>query len=287
MPTDPAQTLRPGKGADAENGADQGDQIREELPGVARPSGQGPPEGPNDLTIEQLAAESGMTVRNIRSHRARGLLPAPEVRERVGFYGEEHLTRLRLIQDLQADGFNLRGIERLLEQTPATQQFLNFKRALSTPLAGEQPQVYSREELADRFGATDSPEVLDRAMKAGALVPIGDDRFEARAPSLLEAAEQVLAQGVPIEHAVIVIDKVRKSCEEVAKTFVRLFLEDVWKPFESAGYPEDRWPEIVESLEQLRPISMQVLAAIYGMTMSDETDRAFGKELERLSKSKR
>ena len=31
----------------------------------------------NALTIEQLAAESGMTVRNIRAHRARGLLPAP------------------------------------------------------------------------------------------------------------------------------------------------------------------------------------------------------------------
>ena len=57
----------------------------------------------NDLTIEQLAAESGMTVRNIRSHRARGLLPAPEVRDRVGYYGPQHLTRLRMILELQAD----------------------------------------------------------------------------------------------------------------------------------------------------------------------------------------
>src|SRR5437762_13257751 len=71
----------------------------------------------HDLTIEQLAAESGMTVRNIRSHRARGLLPAPEVRDRVGYYGPQHVTRLRLIQELQAEGFNLKGIERLLEQS--------------------------------------------------------------------------------------------------------------------------------------------------------------------------
>ena len=71
----------------------------------------------NRLTIEQLAAESGMTVRNIRAHRARGLLPAPEVRERVGYYGPEHLARLRLITRMQADGFNLRAISRLLEQT--------------------------------------------------------------------------------------------------------------------------------------------------------------------------
>src|SRR5277367_533656 len=67
-----------------------------------------------DLTIEQLAAEVGMSVRNIRNHHSRGLLPAPEVRARVGYYGAEDVARLRLILDMQADGFNLAAIERLL-----------------------------------------------------------------------------------------------------------------------------------------------------------------------------
>src|ERR1700677_2489430 len=67
-----------------------------------------------DLTIEQLAAEVGMSVRNIRNHHTRGLLPPPEVRARVGYYNSEHVARLRLILDLQADGFNLAAIERLL-----------------------------------------------------------------------------------------------------------------------------------------------------------------------------
>ena len=44
------------------------------------------------MTIEQLSARSGFTVRNIRSHGARGLLPAPEVRDRIGYYGSEHLN---------------------------------------------------------------------------------------------------------------------------------------------------------------------------------------------------
>src|ERR1700712_2680900 len=67
-----------------------------------------------DLTVEQLAAEVGMSVRNIRNHHTRGLLPPPEVRARVGYYNAEHVARLRLILDLQADGFNLASIERLL-----------------------------------------------------------------------------------------------------------------------------------------------------------------------------
>ena len=50
------------------------------------------------FTIDELAREAGMTVRNVRSHHARGLLPPPEVRGRTGFYGTEHVERLRLIQ---------------------------------------------------------------------------------------------------------------------------------------------------------------------------------------------
>ena len=55
-----------------------------------------------------------MSVRNIRNHHSRGLLAPPEVRARVGYYNADHVARLRLIQDLQADGFNLAAIERLL-----------------------------------------------------------------------------------------------------------------------------------------------------------------------------
>src|SRR5918992_3436850 len=241
----------------------------------------------NTLTIEELSAQTGMTVRNIRSHRARGLLPAPEVRDRIGYYGPEHVSRLRMIQELQAEGFNLKGIERLLEQSPGpAEQFLSFKRALGASFETEEPQAFTRQELADRFG-DDTGDALKQGIASGALVPIGDDRFEARVPSLLDAAEGVLAQGVPLGHALAVLSKVQDRCRGVAREFVRLFLEDVWKPFEEAGYPDERWPEVRASLDQLRPLSAQALMGIYQMTMSDEVDAAFGKQLERLSKGKK
>jgi DNA-binding transcriptional MerR regulator len=192
-----------------------------------------------------------------------------------------------MIQELQAEGFNLKGIERLLEQSPGpAEQFLSFKRALGASFETEEPQTFTREELTDRFGAEDD-EALKRAIEAGALVPIGDDRFEARVPSLLDAAEGVLAQGVPLDHALAVLSKVQDRCKAVAREFVRLFLQDVWRPFEQAGYPEERWPEVRASLDQLRPLSAQALMGIYQITMSDEVDAAFGKQLERLSKGKK
>ncbi len=38
------------------------------------------------MTIRELAERTGMTVRNIRAHQTRGLLPPPVVRGRTGYY---------------------------------------------------------------------------------------------------------------------------------------------------------------------------------------------------------
>ena len=72
----------------------------------------------DEYTIDRLAQASGVTVRNIRAHQSRGLLPPPEVRGRTGFYSQEHVARLQLINEMQADGFNLNAIKRILDGMP-------------------------------------------------------------------------------------------------------------------------------------------------------------------------
>jgi DNA-binding transcriptional MerR regulator len=241
------------------------------------------------LTIEQLSAQSGMTVRNIRAHRARGLLPAPEVRDRVGYYGSEHLARLQLIQEMQADGFNLRAIQRLLEETHGQpEQLRSLRDAVHAPFETEQPQVFTLAELEARFGGEGADtRLLVRAEKIGLLVALGNDRYEAPMPSLLDAAEEVVRRGVPLGHALTVTGKVREQCRVVAREYVKLFLEDLWKPFAQAGYPQERWAEVTESIERLRPVSSRALLASYQLTMSQEVEAAFGRELERLTKGRR
>src|ERR1017187_4018101 len=113
-----------------------------------------------DLTIQQLAAEVGVSGRNIRNHPSRGLLPAPEVRARVGFYGADHVARLRLILDLQADGFNLASIERLLSGSDGlAERLLGLRHAVTTPFEAETPEVLTAEELQDRFGDVDAKDI--------------------------------------------------------------------------------------------------------------------------------
>ena len=70
--------------------------------------------GTSELTIDQLAQRTGMSARNIRAHQSRGLLAPPTLRGRTGYYNDEHVARIELIQRLQADGFHtilLWGVE--------------------------------------------------------------------------------------------------------------------------------------------------------------------------------
>src|ERR671937_3180458 len=93
-----------------------------------------------ELTIDELARATGMTVRNIRAHQSRGLLPPPDVRGRTGYYGPEHVARLELISEMQAEGFNLKAIKRLLEASlGSAQELLGFTRALMAPFEQEEP----------------------------------------------------------------------------------------------------------------------------------------------------
>src|SRR3954449_7045433 len=110
-----------------------------------------------ELTIEQLAHETGMTVRNIRAHQSRGLLPPPEVRARTGFYGPEHVARIELIRELQSEGFNLESIRRLLNGSGGvSEEMLRFTRALREPFEDEEPQIVDAAELGERW-RTDDP----------------------------------------------------------------------------------------------------------------------------------
>ena len=246
-----------------------------------------PAESEHPFTIEELAAETGFTVRNIRSHRARGLLQAPAVRDRIGYYGQEHVARLKLVRQLQDEGFNLAAIKRVVERAPASSdQILNAIQMVQQPFETEDSQVFTREELRERFTVEDPESLLRKASDAGVLIPLGEERFEAPAPSLLDVAEELVALGVPLHHGLAVVGKVRDSSRTIAKAFVRLFVDDVVKPFEAEGLPPERWPEIAQAIERLRPMSAQVVLSVYRMTMSDEVDREAPRVFERLTKGK-
>ena len=67
-----------------------------------------------EYTIDELAREAGTTVRSLRVYHERGVLPPPRVKGRTGFYGAEHLNRVRSSSRLLDRGIKLNGIKELL-----------------------------------------------------------------------------------------------------------------------------------------------------------------------------
>src|SRR5918997_228350 len=176
-----------------------------------------------ELTIDELARETGMTVRNIRAHQSRGLLPPPAVRARTGYYGADHLARLRLIQELQGNGYNLAAIKDLVNRSQgAPQEALAFARALLTPFEDERPEIIEAAELAERFAGPDGdPKALRRAEKLGIIVPLGEGRYEVPSPTLLRAGETLMGLGIPLDKALDVIEGVARQADSVADAFVK------------------------------------------------------------------
>jgi DNA-binding transcriptional MerR regulator len=238
------------------------------------------------LTIEQLAAATGMSVRNIRAHQARGLLDPPDVRMRVGYYGPEHVAQLRMIRELQDDGFNLTGIKRLLEDgTGTAERLLTFKQALTAPVGAERAQKLTLAELGRRFrvSAAEAPGVLATAERLGVLRPIGEGVYEVPSPSLLALAEEVVARGIAVDSALEILEEIERHCDAVSRSFVELFLQEVWKPFAQADMPSERWPEIEQAVERLRPIASEALIAIFQQRLGTEVEAAFVEIARRLA----
>ncbi len=241
-----------------------------------------------DLTIDQLAQRTGMTVRNLRAHQSRGLLPPPEVRSRTGFYGEEHVARVELVKELQADGLPLEFIKKMVEQNArSAPELLRFIRAAHEPFGDEQPAILSLEELAEIFGAED-PQLLGKAKRLGLVHPLGDARYEVLSPRLIEAGRALGELGISGEKALDVVGKLRRQLDASTKTFIELYLEEIWEPFDQDGRPEERWAEVYAAMERLRPLAADAVLAMFQIAMGEAVEKSFGKILaENMGAQKR
>ncbi len=225
------------------------------------------------LTIEQLAAETGLTVRNIREHQTRGLLPPPAVSGRKGTYDQSHVARLRFIQQLQSQGLNLQAIHWLLQRAPAdvSEEVVRFERALFAPWADDEAVQWSTDELLERLGPLDDA-TIQRAVALDVVRPAGPDRWLISSARLLEAGADLHALGIPLEAALDVVEELREHTAAVARAFARLFVAHIWEPFSDAGRPPEQWEAVRAALERLRPVATQALLAVFSQSMQATID---------------
>jgi DNA-binding transcriptional MerR regulator len=227
------------------------------------------------LTIGELARRTGMTIRNIRAHQTRGLLPPPEVHGRTGYYGEAHVARIELTREMQSEGLNLEAIRRVLETTDGSQEIVDFARAIRAPFEDETPEIFEADEIAASWGLTKiDPKMVRHSEKLGVLRELPDGKIEVISPRLHRAATEMIGFGVSAQAGLALADQLHKHAEGAARAYIDIFTKAIWEPFDKSGRPEEDWPKVIEALERLRPLASGALLAMFQITMSDETEKA-------------
>lgn len=231
------------------------------------------PEVPEDgVTLDELARLSGMTARNVRAHQERGLMPPPQVRGRVGYYTQDHLDRLRMVAELQAEGLSLAAVQRTMADVPPGRagQALAVRRSLLEGWDEESPEVFALEELRGWFG-DDVEQILDRASAMGLVVRL-EDGVEVLAPSLLAALRDVAALGVPASVVLDVQERLAKATDTIAAVFADFVLENLYRPDGDA--PAHDLVELGELVDGMRPLAVRATVTNLGRSLSREVERA-------------
>ncbi|WP_222314170.1 MerR family transcriptional regulator [Streptomyces cavourensis] len=234
------------------------------------------------LTVDELAARAGVTVRTVRFYSTRGLLPPPVIGpRRVGHYGADHLSRLALIEELQHQGMTLAAIERYLEQLPPdlSAHDLAIHRALVASWAPDTAEDMTRAELEKRAGRALTEPDVDRLAAMGVLVrPEGDGGPYRVDLGLLRLGVELL--DVPIAHETILAARtvLLEHTRSAAQEMTRLFRDEVWNPYrEREGDPEH--VAAMKSLSaHMQPIVVQALVTAFQRSLKEELRAAFTTE---------
>ena len=241
-----------------------------------------PVQTPTELTIDELARRVGMSVRNLREWRAQGLLPPPRMRGRGGYYEEAQVARLQRIRQLHGEGFPLDLIRRLLEASgDAGDAAMSFASALRAPFREEHPPPANLEELARTWGVSDPLPLVRRAVELGLIRKIGQGRYEFTSARVARVGDALHRLGLSADETLAATAEVRAHADGIADVFHRVWLTHLWEPFVEAGMPEERWPEISQTLAEVQPIAMDAVIGLFAVAMEAEIEEGIGREVQR------
>jgi DNA-binding transcriptional MerR regulator len=237
-----------------------------------------------ELTVDELAARVGVTVRNLRAYSARGLLPPPRMVGRTGYYGREHVARLILVREMLAEGYSLAMIERTLASAPAnaSSTTLALHRALLAPWLPPEPEMTTGAELAARAGVPEDSALVDRLAELGIVRRLADGGLQVLDPALLTAGLQVVRLGVPPDDLVDAQATVNAHVREIAQTYVRMFLATGWRSFVDAGAPRDQLETMHDTVARLQPAAAQAVLATFRTEMAAAVEGALEEVLSRF-----
>lgn len=200
------------------------------MPASAPPAPAAPSAPPAAaLTIDELAARTGVPTRTVRFYQAKGALMKPEIRGRVAFYGDTHVERLKLIAQLQDRGLRIDAIRDLVAAIDRGEvdlaEWLGIERQVAEPWADDAARTVDEAGLYALAGTRRPGLVADLVRHR--LIERKGDVFLIPSPALFGIALRLAGAGVELGTAVAAGEVLRKHLGRAVKELVALFVDDV------------------------------------------------------------
>jgi DNA-binding transcriptional MerR regulator len=233
------------------------------------------------LTVDELAARAGVTVRTVRFYSTRGLLPPPAIGpRRVGRYGPHHLSRLALIEELQSQGMTLAAIERYLQRLPedASPHELAIHRAMVASWMPDSVDEASREQLERRLGRELTDEDLKRLEAMSVLEATDDPAVFYVDPGLLHLGTRLLDVPVSQETILAAREVMLEHTRSAARELSRLFKDEIWAPYREREADPDQVERMRSLSAHMQPMVVQALVTAFQRSMKEELRDTFPRE---------
>ena len=221
---------------------------------------------PAELSVEDLAVRTGVTVRTIRYYQSEGLLPPPARSGREARYGQAHVERLDRIAELQARGLRLQAIADVLDGTAGdTADWLGLGEVLRRPWIDDRPVVLGDRELADRLAGTPSG-TTDALERSGVLerrpgaVPLS---WVVPSPELLDIALATIRLGLDPDAGARLRDVLQRRLRGAAAELVAAFTEEVSR----TQLAEQGPAALADLLAQLQPLTRRTVDLLFAHEM--------------------
>jgi len=230
------------------------------------------------LTVDELAAVTGMTVRTTRYYAGLGLLPPPTRRGRMPYYSAQHRARLELIRALQDHGFTLAAIEKYLARLPddASVEDLAVQRAMMTSWKSGGHEVVSRRQLEARAGRKLGEEQLERLESTMGIRSTGDGRFEIL--PAYDVAVKSLDLDIPVDSLIAAGAAINRHMDALADELTSILKDGVLVPFLDSAKTEADKARFEQTMSRLRQLTLEAVVSGFQRAANQVISRSLSRQ---------
>jgi DNA-binding transcriptional MerR regulator len=209
-----------------------------------------------EYRLDDLARISGVSARNIRAYRERGLLEPPRRQGRSAFYDDYHLSQLKTINQLLRKGFNSAHIAEFFARMREGHDLAAILGVQQAILGGREAEPRTATAFLDLDPGC--PEAA-RLVSCG-LAELADDRVALVHPEIAEIVTRSADQRHYIQTILRVVDSVSGTIDELGATLVSALQESIAARYGPGYVPKpSQMAEVARVIQDYRDLGIAVV----------------------------